>query len=128
MKRCWLRFLLLIPLLYGGLLHAQSIGVRMTDTTVYRGTVFDLPIRVDSTFSGTEVYSYALQLQFDPRSLTLDTILTTGTLTEAWGSPSCKVTRVNESQATLTIAAANTQPLSGDGRLVLLRFRSTLTA
>lgn len=128
MKRCWLRFLLLIPLLYGGLLHAQSIGVRMTDTTVYRGTVFDLPIRVDSTFSGKEVYSYALQLQFDPRSLTLDTILTTGTLTEAWGSPTWKVTRVNESQATLTIAAANTQPLSGDGRLVLLRFRSTLTA
>jgi hypothetical protein len=40
-------------------------------STVYRGTVFDLPIRVDSTFSGKEVYSYALQLQFDPRTLSL---------------------------------------------------------
>ena len=124
MKRCWLRYLLLLPLLYGGLLHAQSIGIRLADTTVYRGTVFDLPIRVDSTFSGKEVYSYALQLQFDPRTLSLDTVLTTGTLTEAWGAPTWKVTKVNDYQATVTIAAANAQALSGKGHLLLLRFRS----
>lgn len=124
MKRCWLRYLLLLPLLYGGLLHAQSIGIRLADTTVYKGTVFDLPIRVDSTFSGKEVYSYALQLQFDPRTLSLDTVLTTGTLTEAWGAPTWKVTKVNDYQATITIAAANAQALSGKGHLLLLRFRS----
>lgn len=125
MKRCWFRYLLLLPLLYGGLLHAQSIGIRLADTTVYKGTVFDLPIRVDSTFSGKEVYSYALQLQFDPRTLSLDTVLTTGTLTQGWGSPAWKVTRINDYSATLTIAAASSQPLSGDGLLLLLRFRSS---
>ena len=45
-------------------LSAQSIGLRFPDTTMVQGDTIVLPLYVDSTLTGEEVYSFNLDVRF----------------------------------------------------------------
>jgi len=119
MKKINVIFLFLLPLLLTkGWVQAQSVGIRMPDTTSVQGTVLELPLYVDSTFTGKEVYSYFFQLSYNPHYLQPESVIISGTLSEAFGMPV-----LNTSVPGLvSFAAAGTVPLTGEGKLIIIRW------
>lgn len=114
-----LLFFLLPVLLSEGWVQAQSIGLRIPDTTAVQGAVLDMPLYVDSTLTGKNVYSYSFQLSYNPNYLQPESVVISGTISQSWGMPT-----VNTSVSGLiTFAAAGTTPLVGKGKLVVLKWK-----
>jgi hypothetical protein len=111
-------FLLLIVMSCGWV-QAQSIGLRIADTTIVQGTVLDIPIYADSSLTGTDIYSYYLQLSYDPYYFKPDSLIASGTITQIFGLPT-----VNTSVSGLiTITGVGTTPLEGKGKFIILRLK-----
>ncbi|MFA6580332.1 MAG: cohesin domain-containing protein [Paludibacter sp.] len=119
MKKISVLFLFLLPILLAeGWVHAQSVGLRMTDTTSVQGTILEMPLYVDSTMTGKEVYSYSFQLSYNPYYLQPESPIITGTVGELLGMP---VLNTSVS-GIVSLAAAGTAPLTGKGKLVIIRW------
>jgi len=119
MKKISVLFLFLLPLLLTkGWVQAQSVGLRMPDTTSVQGTVLDMPIYVDSTLAGKQVYSYSLQLSYNPYYLYPQSAIIIGTIGEPLGMP---VLNTSVS-GIVSFAAAGIAPLTGNGKLVIIRW------
>ena len=120
MRKYKVLLFLLFLMLTGGYLQAQTIAMRIPDTTVVSGSTIDLPVYADNTLTGNNVISYSLQLTFNQASLQALSVITAGTISSAFGSP-----YVNTSVAgTITIAAAGTAPLAGAGKFIYIRFKA----
>ncbi|HEY9166851.1 MAG TPA: cohesin domain-containing protein [Candidatus Kryptonia bacterium] len=115
------RYLLIVLLLpaYSDLL-AGTIGLSIHDTTVTQGRFVDIPIYVDTTLSGQNVTSFQLQLNYYSSGLAFDSVITSGTLVQSLGS----VTFNGRTAGQVSIAFAGTNPLSGMGKLIYVRFRT----
>ena len=119
MKKISVLFLFLLPILLAeGWVQAQSVGLRMPDTTSIQGTILEMPLYVDSTLTGKEVYSYSFQLSYNPNYLQPESVIITGTIGEPLGMP---VLNTSVS-GIVSFAAAGTAPLIGTGKLVIIRW------
>lgn len=110
--------LLTALLLHAGGARAQSIRLRLPDTTALVGSSFLLPVYVDSSFTGRNVISYQVQLSYTASHLLADSLVTGGTL-----SASANPIANFGSSGLVTVAAATATPLSGTGVLFYVRFR-----
>jgi hypothetical protein len=111
-------FLLLLVLPIGRL-QAQSVGIRIPDTTSVKGAFIDIPLYADSTLTGGDVYSYSFQLRYDPYYFQPVSAITSETISEAFGSPTMNTSVTG----IVTLAAAGTVPLSGTGRFIVFRWK-----
>ena len=62
-----LKILLILIILFGAVTfpaHAQSITLRLPDTTVVAGDLLDLPVYADQDLSGHSVLSYQIEIGF----------------------------------------------------------------
>jgi len=110
--------LLIALLLQTGGAAAQSIRLRLPDTTALVGSSFLLPVYADSSFTGLNVISYQVQLNYTASHLLADSLISAGTLS-AGASPIANF----GSSGSVTVAAASATPLSGTGILFYVRFR-----
>lgn len=115
--------LLLALLLQTGGATAQSIRLRLPDTTALVGSSFLLPVYADSAFTGLNVISYQVQLNYTTSHLLADSLISTGTLS-AGANPIANF----GSSGVVTVAAATATPLSGTGVLFYIRFRVVSSA
>lgn len=109
---------ILIPLMIvlGFTLQAQTIEMRIPDLTATIGDVIDIPIYVDNSLTGLNVFSYQLQIGYNTSILSYNSVIVTGTMSQTWGTPT-----VNASTY-VNIANAGGSALAGTGILFYLRF------
>ena len=103
-------------------LQAQPIGMRVPDSTVVAGNTIDIPVYADNTLTGRNVLAYLLQLSFNQSYLQLISVVTTGTISAALGSPAVNTTVPGQ----VTIAGAGTAPLTGSGKFIYIRFKGLI--
>ncbi len=113
MKRILL-YLLLLPS-YLSLAQTQ-IGVAIHDTTLVAGAPVYIPVFVDSSLTGLNVSSFDFEFAFDDYYISVDSLITKGTMTEGWGSIS-----FNKQQGKFRVAGASSTNLSGKGKLFYLK-------
>jgi len=97
---------------------AQTIGMRIPDTSAVAGNFIEIPVYVDSSLSGQNVYSYLIQLNYNTNHLRADSVLTSGTIAGAFGSATVNYGNTG----TISIAGAGASPLAGSGVFLILRF------
>ena len=114
-----IKYLTVLSLLFSTA-EASVIGISIHDTTVAHGEILLLPVYVDSSLTDQNVMSFQLQLSFSGSILTVDSVISDGTLSQSFGSPNFNKANPNQ----LSIAAAGTSPLTGTGVLVYVRFRA----
>nr|NQU93936.1 T9SS type A sorting domain-containing protein [Bacteroidota bacterium] len=108
-KKTIFLFLLLPAMVFG------QVQLRLPDTTVVAGTTVNIPVYVDSSLTGLNVFSYQLQVSFYNNRLNPIGLNKTGTLTEAWGEP-----LFNPQPGIFTLINAGVNALEGTGVLVYL--------
>jgi|GEM_PF-959293 len=120
MRNHAIQFFLFSIILIGGSLKAQTVVMRIPDTTVMSGNTIDIPIYADNTLTGKNVLAYTLQYTFNQAYFQVLSVITTGTLSAPFGSPA-----VNTSvPGKITIAGAGTSALTGQGRFIYVRFKA----
>jgi hypothetical protein len=120
MKKISVIIFFLLPLIMTkGWVQAQSVGLRIADTTTVQGAVLDLPIYVDSTLTGNNIYSYSLQLSYNPYYMQPVSVIISGTISEALGMPVLNTSV----QGIMSFAAAGNVPLAGKGKLIVTRWK-----
>jgi len=77
-------FLFLCVFLISANLYANDIGLRIPDTTAVVNDILYIPVYVDSSLTGENVYSYQLQISFYSSLLSAESIVTTGTISESF--------------------------------------------
>ncbi len=101
--------------------YAGTIELSIPDTCASQGDTLWLPIyTTDVTDSG--VIGYDLLLKFDTTMVAIDSITSSGTISEVWGD-SYLVWAILEGQDTLRVAHAGLEPLSGSGILLRIGMR-----
>ncbi|HQI69840.1 MAG TPA: Ig-like domain-containing protein [Bacteroidales bacterium] len=118
MKKHKTLFFLLLLILISGWTQAQTIAMRIPDTTVVAGNTIDIPVYADNTLTGQNIMSYMLQITFNSEYFQPVGVIYTSTLSEPFGTPA-----INTSvPGTVTIASAGTSPLTGSGVFIYIRF------
>ena len=123
MKNYILLILMLPVMLSPGWSQAQTIPMRVPDTTVMSGNNVDIPVYADSSLTGKNVISYALQLTFNQSYLQPLSVITAGTLSAPAGSPVVNMSVPGK----ITIAGAGTTVLTGKGKFIYIRFKALQT-
>jgi PKD repeat protein len=120
MRKYKILFLLFLILSANSWMQAQTIALRISDTTVVTGNTIDIPIYADSSLTGKGVLSYMLQLTFNQNYIQPLAVITAGTLSSGFGSPTINVSVPGK----ITIAGAGTTPLTGKGVFAIVRFKT----
>jgi len=120
MKKYIIHTFLLLMVLANVSSQAQTIGMRVPDSTVVSGNNIDIPVFADNTLTGNNVLSYVLQLAFNQSYLQVISVITAGTISAAFGAPA-----VNTSvSGQVTIGGAGTTALTGAGKFIYIRFKA----
>ncbi|MDA3853546.1 MAG: cohesin domain-containing protein, partial [Bacteroidales bacterium] len=98
---------------------AQQIGLRFPDTTMVQGDTIILPLMVDSTLTGQEVYSFNLDVRYDTYYFEYVGI-SNGELTSSFGE---FIVNSNSGGA-LLISGANGSAISGTGVLLYIHLKA----
>ena len=99
---------------------AQTVGFSVPNTTVIEKDTFTIAVNADSLLTGKGIYAYKFGFTYNSSYVEYLGIDSLGTVLKSWGLPT-----VNSSKAgKIYIAGAGTQPLTGDGKMFYLRFRS----
>lgn len=96
----------------------QSIRLRLPDTTLLVGSSVWLPVYVDSSLTGRQVYSFQVQLLHNASYLQADSIRTQGTI-----SANALPTANFAMNGVVNVAGASAMPLNGTGVLFYIRYR-----
>jgi len=99
--------------------YGQTVGLRLPDTTAVEGDILDIPVYVDNDLTGMNVISYQLEISFNSVYLEALEASTTGTISSDWDQVQFKANVPGK----ITISAASAVPLSGKGKLILIRFK-----
>jgi len=86
------------------------------------GDTIDVPITVEDV-TGQDIYGISFTIETQTEVLTPIGTSITGTILEAWGTPT---NHINGGQ--ITIASAGSNPLSGSGTLIIIQYRVNATA
>ncbi|MCX6277407.1 MAG: cohesin domain-containing protein [Bacteroidetes bacterium] len=100
--------------------QAQTVQMRIPDSTALSGNFIDLPVYADNTLTGQNIFSYTLQITFNQNYLQLISVFTTGTISNAFGNPIINTTVPGQ----VTMAGAGTTPLTGIGKFICIRFKA----
>jgi hypothetical protein len=100
--------------------NAQSVLVRIPDTTAVNGSIMDLPIYVDSSLTGKSILSYQVKINYNISPLSVIGIITSGTVSSGFSAP---IYQVNTLTNAITISAAGSSPLIGKGILFYIRYQ-----
>jgi len=99
-------------------LNATDIELSIPDTTTaVVGDFVDIPVFVNTSLTGENVYSYQLQINYTASRMSAISAFNTGTVSEPF-SMNYNISVPGQ----ISIASAGTAPLSGTGVLVYLRF------
>ena len=120
MKNHIIKLILLSVMLVGGSLRAQTVGMRIPDSTVMAGNTIDVPVYADNTLTGKNVFAYTLQFTYNQVQFQVISVITTGTLSAPFGAPAVNTTVPGK----ITIAGAGTSPLTGQGKFIYVRFKA----
>ena len=101
----------------------QRIGLALPDTAGIAGNLIDVPVYVRDNLTGQGVTAYQLQINFTASRLSLQDVISIGTLTEALGSFNYN----SPTSGQVVISAAGANALTGKGRLIIMRFRMLLS-
>ena len=119
MKQIKYILIILVVVLLGNISRADDpVELRIPDTTADVGDFINIPIYVDNSLTGENIYSYQFKIYNYSSRLTFVSIETTGTLSQSWGTPMTNSSITNY----LSIAGAGSTPLSGTGILFYMRF------
>jgi hypothetical protein len=110
MKNKIIFLFLLLPVIMAG-----QVQVRLPDTTVVAGTTVKIPVYVDNSLTGLNVFSYQLQISFTEGNLNPTGLNKSGTMTASWGDP-----LFNRQSGKITFVAAGATALVGKGVLVYI--------
>jgi Secretion system C-terminal sorting domain/Cohesin domain/Bacterial Ig-like domain (group 2) len=113
----YITLLLLLPVCSSTVM--AQVGLSIHDTSAVSGNKLTIPVYVDTSLTGKNVTSYKIQLGYYAPYMALDSVITTGTMSQSLGTVSYN----NLTPGTLTIAVAGSTPLSGTGILIFVRFR-----
>jgi len=108
-------FLFLFCVVIG--LNATEIELRIPNITAEVGDVIDIPVFADTDLSYEKIYSYQLQINFEPEIISVNEIVIAGALSESFGLPFCNSSVPGQ----LIIATAGAVPLIGIGEFLYLR-------
>ena len=86
------------------------------------GSIVDVPIEI-SDVTGMGINSLDFEVQFNDQILNINSVETTGTLTDLWNPP-----ETNAAGGSLKISLSGPSALSGTGRLVVLKVKILDTA
>jgi hypothetical protein len=100
----------------------SQLTVSFHDTSMTQTLEFDVPVYV-SDVTGLGILSAQMKITWYDYHLQALSVSTTGTLSEQWSTPA-----VNISAGSMELALAGSTPLSGAGKLVMIRFRVRPTA
>ncbi len=95
----------------------NKVAVSAPDTTGPQGGIISLPIRVEDDVTGLEIWSLEMTLSFNGNILRADSVIIDGALMEGW------TLFFNPSEDQITVTAAGTSPLSGEGPLLFIEFQ-----
>jgi uncharacterized protein YjdB len=117
------RFLYLLLLGFAAMpvLYAGPIRISFKDTTMVRGSTVYIPVRVDSSVTGLNVFSYELDISYSASAALIDTAVATGSMTSGWLAPVYHL-----SPGRITISSAGTSALTGTGFLLYIRVKLPL--
>ena len=96
-----------------------SINMQLRDTSATVNSFINIPILANTTLTGKGVLSYKLQLNFNSALLSPLGVVTTGTISNAFGTPTVNMSIAGQ----ITIAGAGTTALTGTGNFIFLRFK-----
>jgi hypothetical protein len=99
-------------------LNAQSIKVRIPDTTFVKGAFINMPIYLDSSVSGKGVYSYQFKINYASNYLNFVEIITNNTLSNSFVTPLATL-----KNGIISFSSYGFAPLNGSGVLLFLRFK-----
>ncbi|HSN61771.1 MAG TPA: hypothetical protein VLR49_12605, partial [Ferruginibacter sp.] len=71
---------------------SQDINFQFRDTSSLVNTFIDIPVKATTTLTGRGVLSYSLQFTYVPNYLALQGVVTTGTISAAFGTPTVNTT------------------------------------
>lgn len=100
----------------------RSLTLMVRDTSFTQTLEFNLPIYM-SDVTGLGIIAGQFSLTYNANLLQAIDVMTAGSATSTWSAPSFQA-----SSGRIDIALAGTQPLSGSGVLVYVRFRVGATA
>ncbi|TSA26035.1 hypothetical protein D4R71_04385 [bacterium] len=112
-------FLFLCVFLISVNLHANDIGLRIPDTTAVVNDIIYIPVYVDSSLTGEDVYSYQLQISFYASCMSANSVLITGTISDSFS-----MSFNNSVSGQVTIAGAGSSALTGTGVLLYIQFEA----
>jgi hypothetical protein len=98
---------------------SQEMNFQFRDTSGFVDNFIDIPIYANSTFTGKGVIAYSLQFSFSSSILSPQGVVTAGTITSQFGTPSVN----NNVSGQITIAGAGSSALTGTGIFIFLRFK-----
>lgn len=103
-------------------LSAQSIGLRFPDTTMVQGDTIMLPLYVDSTLTGEEVYSFNLEVSY-PSNYFDFVEVSTSDMTASFG----ELIVNSKEDGEVLISGASGTALSGTGMLLHVHLKAIKT-
>jgi len=120
MRKYKILFILLLIIFVNGWSQAQTIAMRVPDSTMVAGNTIDVPIYADNNIDGLNVVSYLLQLTFDQSYLQSISVNVAGTISAPFGDPTVN----NSVPGKITISGYGISPLSGKGKFISIRFKA----
>jgi hypothetical protein len=113
--------ILLLIFMIKGSTQAQTVGVRIPDTTVVSGTNINIPIYVNASLTGKGVLSYSFQVTYDQNYFLPLSIITSATISAQFSNPTLNTSVPGK----ITFASAGTIPLTGIGVFLYMRFTAS---
>ncbi|HFE52110.1 MAG TPA: hypothetical protein ENK07_01630, partial [Bacteroidetes bacterium] len=108
--------LLLFAALWTAGAAAQTVQVSVQDAKAPAGKDVNIDLQTGD-LTGLNVYSFEFVLVYDPAVLTATAVVSNGTISASWGTPT-----VNLTQGRVAVAFAGIDPLQGSGSLIRIRF------
>lgn len=102
-----------------GAVAAQTVHVALPDTTGQVGETITIPLAVQDSVTGLEIYSAEGTITYDPSLLDLDTV-SLGSMANGWS-----LVFNASTPGVIHFAMASGNPLEGIGDLLLLKFTPT---
>jgi hypothetical protein len=109
--------LLMIFMCFRNVVHAVTFTIH--DTLAVKGAIVDIPVYVDEDLSSFQVSAYSLQIIFDADKMQALGVVTDQTISSALGTPVVNT----DQQGMVTLGAAGTGYLSGNGVFIIIRFK-----
>jgi hypothetical protein len=124
MKKIKYLLIIIAVVMLGNISLADNpVELRIPDVTATVGDFINIPIYVDNSVTGENIYSYQFKIYHNAARLSFVSIETAATMSQTWGTPASNVSGTNY----LYIAGAGSTPLTGTGVLFYMRFQCIST-